>query len=75
MPWTLAAKRVVKGDQFANYHTAGELANLLGVHKITVTRWINVGKIKPDHTTERGWHLFSPDTVTQILRERSKEVK
>jgi hypothetical protein len=72
MPWTRESINKAKGERYANYHTAGELARKLGVHKITVLRRIEQGKLIPDATNEMGWHLFSPEQVRSILRNRAE---
>lgn len=73
MPWTTEAKRKAKGKGFEKHLTAGELAKLIGVHKLTILRRIESGALVPDGgSNARGWWLFSPQQAKQILRARSE---
>lgn len=74
MPWTSEAKRKAKGE-YPGYSTAAEVARLIGAHPKTVRGWIASGREKPEVTLECGWHLFSPDHVTKILRDRARRVE
>lgn len=56
-------------EGFDNYRNRRELATFLGVSYDTIDRWIAAGKVPPpDHVTEQGMKLWSPDTVTALYR-------
>lgn len=48
---------------------SGEVAKLLGVHPITVTRMAETGKLKFRLNTH-GWKLFKSIDVERIRKER-----
>jgi excisionase family DNA binding protein len=50
------------------YYTTGQVANILGVHKDTVRRWENTGKIRSIRM-EGGWRRFPESELEKLLGE------
>jgi excisionase family DNA binding protein len=50
------------------YFSASEAAQMVGVHRLTLLRWIKEGKV-PDVSRDRnGWRIFSAEVISQILK-------
>jgi excisionase family DNA binding protein len=48
------------------YYTAGEVAEMAGVHRLTLLRWIREGKLAEVDRDRNGWRLFSEEIAYQI---------
>lgn len=54
--------------------TLAELARFLGRDWKTLERWLKKGKLpEPVMRTSYGWRLWSPQQVTEILRQVSRK--
>lgn len=49
------------------FYSAGEAAELAGIHRLTLLRWIREGKLSDVDRDRNGWRLFSEDVVQQIV--------
>lgn len=49
------------------YYTAAEAAKLVGVHRLTLLRWIREGKVSDVARDRNGWRLFSEDLVQELV--------
>ena len=49
------------------FFTAGEVAELAGVHRLTLLRWIREGKLADVQRDRNGWRLFSKEIAQQIV--------
>jgi excisionase family DNA binding protein len=55
------------------YYTAGEVAKLAGVHRLTLLRWIREGRLTDAARDRNGWRIFSEELTQQVV-EFSKSV-
>ncbi len=55
--------RLIDGQKF---YSAAEAAQIAGVHKITLLRWIKAGKVPSGVRDRRRWRLFSAEDVERI---------
>ncbi len=46
--------------------SASEVADLVGVHRLTLLRWIREGKIQDAPRDRNGWRVFPPEVVAQV---------
>lgn len=54
--------------EFNSFYSTQEFANAIGVHKNTVIRWDNKGRLKPHHKDRHGYRYYSQEQVTEFLR-------
>lgn len=45
---------------------SAEAADILGLHKSTITRWVQAGKLTPALTGPGGIYLFTRDHIEQL---------
>jgi len=72
-------KRVLKGmgipkGASERYYSTSEVARILNVHPLTVTRWCREGKIKTI-TTLGGYYRIPASEVERLLTTRTKRKK
>lgn len=48
------------------YYTASEVAEMAGVHRLTLLRWIREGKLAEVDRDRNGWRLFSEEIAHQV---------
>jgi excisionase family DNA binding protein len=48
------------------FYTASEVAEMAGVHRLTLLRWIREGKLADVQRDRNGWRLFSKEIAQQI---------
>ncbi len=51
---------------------SGEVAKMLGVHPITVTRMAESGKLKY-RLNQHGWKLFKTKDIKELLKDRQEQ--
>lgn len=49
------------------YYTASEVAEMAGVHRLTLLRWIREGKLAEVDRDRNGWRLFSEEIAHQVV--------
>jgi excisionase family DNA binding protein len=50
---------------------SGKLADQLGVHRVTVQRWIRDGKLEAKKIGS--FHIFDPDQVTRDIKKMKRK--
>lgn len=55
-----------KAIQGIEYFSTSEVAESVGVHRLTLLRWIREGKIQDATRDRNGWRIFSPGAVAEI---------
>jgi site-specific DNA-methyltransferase (cytosine-N4-specific) len=56
--------REINGRKYLN---SSEVADLAGIHRLTLLRWIREGKM-PDVSRDRnGWRIFTEAEATQVV--------
>jgi len=55
--------KAIDGVEFLS---AGEVAETVGVHRLTLLRWIREGKIQDVPRDRNGWRIFSLEAVADI---------
>jgi excisionase family DNA binding protein len=48
------------------FYTVSEVAKAVGVHRITLVRWIDAGKVPDGKRDRNGWRMFSESQVEAI---------
>jgi excisionase family DNA binding protein len=48
------------------YYTASEVAEMAGVHRLTILRWMREGKLTEVERDRNGWRLFSEEIAHQV---------
>jgi excisionase family DNA binding protein len=56
---------------------SGEVARLLGINQVTVSRWVKSGKLKAAHRLpgNPGVYLFDRDVIEQLAAERAEDAE
>jgi excisionase family DNA binding protein len=49
------------------FFTAGEVAEMAGIHRLTLLRWIREGKLADVRRDRNGWRVFSKEIAQQIV--------
>ena len=49
------------------FFTASEVAEMAGIHRLTLLRWIREGKLSDVQRDRNGWRLFSKEITEQIV--------
>jgi excisionase family DNA binding protein len=55
-----------KAIEGIEYYSTSEVAESVGVHRLTHLRWIREGRIQDATRDRNGWRIFSPDAVAEI---------
>ena len=55
--------RLIDGVEF---HSAGEVAEAVGVHRLTLLRWIREGKILDVARARNDWRVFSHEDLDRV---------
>lgn len=50
------------------YYSTQEVADILGVAKVTLLRWINEGLIHEPSRDERGWRIWTDEDLERARR-------
>jgi excisionase family DNA binding protein len=48
------------------FYNASEVAEMAGVHRLTLLRWIREGKLAEVDRDRNGWRLFSEEIAQQV---------
>lgn len=49
------------------YYSAGEVAEMAGVHRLTLLRWIRERKLADADRDRNGWRMFSEEMTKEIV--------
>jgi excisionase family DNA binding protein len=49
------------------FYSASEVAEMAGIHRLTLLRWIREGKLADVQRDRNGWRLFSKEITEQIV--------
>ena len=55
--------RLIDGVEF---HSAGEVAEAVGIHRLTLLRWIREGKVLDVVRDRNGWRVFSQEDLDRV---------
>lgn len=55
--------RIIEGHKF---FLAREVSGMVGVHRLTLLRWLKQGKIPEPRRDRHGWRLFSTEDVEAV---------
>jgi MerR HTH family regulatory protein len=61
--YIFAMPKLIRGKLF---YSAGEVAALAGIHRLTLLRWLREGKLVEVDRDRNGWRLFSEEIAQQI---------
>jgi len=56
------------------FYTVKQVADLAGVHRATIRRWLEAGRIPEPDRDRNGWRIFSETELESVLRYANKTI-
>ena len=71
----MAAKEVLFNTMSPKkFYTVKQVADLVGVHRATIRRWLEAGRIPEPDRDRNGWRIFSKEEVEVVLKYANKTI-